>query len=105
MNASKFIAVAALATAFGGSAFAGSLSYNDGVVDVQAAQAKVSTVSRNDVQAQAAQYVNAHRGLAYSNVVVYATPTAQTIRSRDDVRAEAAQASRGNHSLSEVTGA
>ncbi len=105
MNASKFIAIAAIATAFGGQAFAGSLSYNDGVVDVQAAQGNVSTLSRSDVQATASAYTNAPRGLAYTNNVAISAPTVQGFRTRDDVRAEAAQASRGMHSLSEVTGA
>ena len=104
-NASKFIAIAALATAFGGSAFAGSLSYNDGAADTQA-QASTSALTRAEVQAQTGAYVAGPTSLAYDVQVSPSVKASQAAaaRSRDDVRAEATQRS-FSRSLSYNTGA
>ena len=105
MNATKFIAIAALATAFGGQAFAGSLSYNDGAAATKA-EATTSSATRADVQSQTAAYRAGPTSLAYDVQVSPSVKSSQAdaARSRDDVRAEAGQRS-FSRSLSYSTGA
>ena len=88
MNASKFIAIAALATAFGGTAFAGELSYNDGASATKS-QAVASSTTRAEVQAGATN--RGTNSLSYNDGAVATKSQAAAIRTRDEVRAEAGQ--------------
>jgi hypothetical protein len=96
MNASKkLFAVAALATAFAGQAFAADTLVAEGFV--QPTVNITSTASRADLRADAVKAVRADIADTIAAEGLRAdTQFASTQRSRDEVRAEAVQANRAN---------